>query len=325
MISQSQHVISRFAPSPTGRMHLGNIFTALVSWLVAKKYGGKWLLRIEDLDPQRSRIEYARQIEDDLHWLGLQWDEGGIEGSDAGAPYLQSLRGDFYNEALADLTEKGLTYPCYCTKADIAATNAPHASDGRIIYPGTCRDNPPANPSRPPAVRLRMPDLKVEYEDMVFGKFKTDMAAQWGDIVLRRADGAWAYQLAVVVDDAAMGVTHVVRGVDLLDSCAPQSLIADMLGVSVPQYIHLPLICNPAGVRLSKRDSSLAMDALRARFTPRQVIGLLASVAGIMEKLGEISPSELIDIFDMSRLPRKDKIIIDLCNRKIFGIVTIGK
>ena len=139
MISQSQQVISRFAPSPTGRMHLGNIFTALISWLVAKKAGGKWLLRIEDLDPQRSRLEYARQIEDDLLWLGLEWDEGGVDSVGSNGPYMQSQRGDIYEAALKKLTDKGLTYPCYCTKADIAATNAPHASDGRIIYPGTCR------------------------------------------------------------------------------------------------------------------------------------------------------------------------------------------
>ncbi|MDE6652466.1 MAG: hypothetical protein K2K08_08705, partial [Paramuribaculum sp.] len=220
------------------------------------------------------------------------------------------------------------TYPCYCTKADIAATNAPHATDGRIIYPGTCRPavgKVTAYSDKSPAIRLLMPHCRIDCTDTMFGQFTADMAAEWGDIVLRRADGAWAYQLAVVVDDAAMGVTHVVRGSDLLGSCAPQSLIADMLGVSVPQYIHLPLICNSHGIRLSKRDSSLAMDALRTRFTPRQVIGLLASVAGIMEKPGEISPNELIDVFDISRLPRKDKIIIDLCNRKSFGTAITGK
>lgn len=310
MFSESEQIVSRFAPSPTGRMHLGNVFTALIAWLVAKKSGGKWLLRIENLDPQRSRLEYARRIEDDLHWLGLDWDEGGTEGKGGNGPYLQSERSDFYEAALRILARQGMTYPCYCTKADIAATNAPHSSDGRVIYPGTCRNNPSLDSVRSPAIRLRMPDVKQVYEDLIFGKFTVDMAAEWGDIVLRRADGAWAYQLAVVVDDSAMGVTHVVRGADLLESCAPQSVLASLLGVSVPNYIHVPLICNSAGVRLSKRDSSLDMGSLRKQFTPRQLVGKLAALAGITDDDGEHSPSGLIDYFDISRLPKKDKIIL---------------
>ena len=314
MISQSQQVISRFAPSPTGRMHLGNIFTALISWLVAKKAGGKWLLRIEDLDPQRSRLEYARQIEDDLLWLGLEWDEGGVDSVGSNGPYMQSKRGDIYEAALKKLTDKGLTYPCYCTKADIAAANAPHASDGRIIYPGTCRPadgKPTPQSDKSPATRLLMPHCRIHCTDMVFGQFASDMAAEWGDIVLRRADGAWAYQLAVVVDDAAMGVTHVVRGSDLLGSCAPQTFIASLLGVEAPQYIHLPLICNKSGLRLSKRDSSLAMDRLRADFTPAQIIGKLAQLGGLTQSWQNITPAGLIDIFDLSLLPRKEKILLD--------------
>ncbi|MDE6460079.1 MAG: tRNA glutamyl-Q(34) synthetase GluQRS [Paramuribaculum sp.] len=314
MISQSQQVISRFAPSPTGRMHLGNIFTALISWLVARKSGGRWLLRIEDLDPQRSRLEYARLIEDDLHWLGLDWDEGGVDALGHNGPYMQSLRGDIYERALKTLSEKGLTYPCYCTKADIAATNAPHATDGRIIYPGTCRPaegKVTAYSDKSPAIRLLMPHCRIDCADTVFGQFTTDMAAEWGDIVLRRADGAWAYQLAVVVDDAAMGVTHVVRGSDLLGSCAPQTIIASLLGVKTPRYIHLPLICNKSGLRLSKRDSSLAMDCLRRDFTSPQIIGKLAHLAGIMQSEKSITPRELIDIFDISLLPKKEKIILE--------------
>lgn len=313
MNSQSQQVISRFAPSPTGRMHLGNIFTALISWVLAKKSNGKWVLRIEDLDPQRSRIEYARQIEDDLHWLGLDWDEGGVDSIGENGPYMQSLRGGFYESALKMLTDKALTYHCYCTKADIAATNAPHVSDGRTIYPGTCR---PAKgkavlkPERLPATRLLMPKCVVEYTDLIFGDFSTDMSAEWGDIVLRRADGAWAYQLAVVVDDASMGITHVVRGADLLDSCAPQKLLASMLGVKAPQYLHLPIICNQSGKRLSKRDSSLAMDRLRKDFTPQQIIGKLAQIAGFTAEWKNLSPDDIIDLFDISSLPRKHKILL---------------
>ncbi|MDE6263581.1 MAG: tRNA glutamyl-Q(34) synthetase GluQRS [Paramuribaculum sp.] len=313
MINTSSHIVSRFAPSPTGRMHMGNIFTALISWLVARKNGGRWLLRIEDLDPQRSRLEYAKIIEDDLNWLGLDWDEGGIEGKGDNGPYLQSLRQDFYEAALSSLQSADYTYPCYCTKADIAATQAPHASDGRIIYPGTCRPvngKSSGNTQRSPAVRLLMPECCVEFEDMIAGKLHTDMAVEWGDIVLRRADGAWAYQLAVVVDDAAMKVTDVVRGCDLLGSCAPQSLIAQLLGLPVPRYLHVPLICNEAGVRLSKRDRALAMDSLRAKYSPREIIGQLASLAGLVDSPVSLSPDELVGIFEVSSLPKKEKILL---------------
>lgn len=311
MIQTSTGTVSRFAPSPTGRMHLGNIFTALISWLVARKNGGRWLLRIEDLDPQRSRLEYAKIIEDDLNWLGLDWDEGGIEGKGGNGPYLQSMRHDFYETALSSLQLAGYTYPCYCTKADIAATQAPHASDGRVIYPGTCRPGHGkrhGNPQRSPAVRLMMPDCCVEFEDMVAGKIHADMAKEWGDIVLRRGDGAWAYQLAVVVDDAAMNVTDVVRGYDLLSSCAPQGIIAQLLGLPAPRYLHLPLICNGVGVRLSKRDSSLAMDSLRAKYSPREIIGQLAALAGLVDSPVSLSPDELVGIFEVSLLPKKEKI-----------------
>lgn len=310
MISSSKYTVSRFAPSPTGRMHLGNIFTALVSWLVARKNGGRWLLRIEDLDPQRSRLEYAKVIEDDLNWLGLDWNEGGIDGKGDNGPYLQSMRHDFYEAALAALQSAGYTYPCYCTKADIAATQAPHASDGRVIYPGTCRPCQGKRyeaPQRNPAVRLLMPDCCVESEDLIAGKQHTDMASEWGDIILRRADGAWAYQLAVVVDDAAMNVTDVVRGYDLLGSCAPQGILAQLLGLQVPRYLHVPLICNAAGVRLSKRDQSLAMDSLRSKFSPREIIGQLAALAGLVDSPLSISPGELVDIFEVSALPKKEK------------------
>lgn len=313
MIHTSSHIVSRFAPSPTGRMHLGNIFTALISWLVARKNGGRWLLRIEDLDPQRSRLEYAKIIEDDLNWLGLDWDEGGIEGKGDNGPYLQSLRQDFYEAALSSLQSAGYTYPCYCTRADIAATQAPHASDGRVIYPGTCRPGNVescGNPQRSPSVRLLMPECCVEFEDMIAGKLHADMAVEWGDIVLRRADGAWAYQLAVVVDDAAMRVTDVVRGCDLLGSCAPQSLIAQLLGLPVPRYLHVPLICNAAGVRLSKRDRALAMDSLRAKYSSREIIGQLAAIAGLVDSPVSLSPGELGDIFEVSLLPKKEKILL---------------
>ena len=233
----------RFAPSPTGRMHLGNVFCALLSWLSAKSKGGEWVLRIEDLDPQRSRREYALQLMDDLQWLGLPWD---------GEPVWQSQRGHIYEEYLHRLQEMGLTYPCYCTRADIMATQAPHETDGRVVYKGTCRpkdvildaENDVAETARVPTAtnhispsieggvgvglattRLIVPDCTIPFTDGHYGQHDINLAEHCGDYIIRRKDGAWAYQLAVVVDDALMGVTEIVRGRDLL--------------LSSPQQIHL--------------------------------------------------------------------------------------
>ena len=225
----------RFAPSPTGRMHLGNVFCALLSWLSAKSKGGEWVLRIEDLDPQRSRREYALQLMDDLQWLGLPWD---------GEPVWQSQRGHIYEEYLHRLQEMGLTYPCYCTRADIMATQAPHETDGRVVYKGTCRPKsrdaarsvPTATNHISPSIeggvgvglattRLIVPNCTIPFTDGHDGQHDINLAEHCGDYIIRRKDGAWAYQLAVVVDDALMGVTEIVRGRDLL--------------LSSPQQIHL--------------------------------------------------------------------------------------
>lgn len=307
-------VTGRFAPSPTGRMHLGNIFAALVSWLSARKEGGRWILRIEDLDPQRSRIEYARQIEDDLKWLGLDWDEGGVDDTGSHGPYRQSLRGSFYEEALRKLNETGLTYPCYCTRSDVMATQAPHESDGRIVYAGTCR---PASLSgkagnasaaisdttrKERATRLFVPDEEISFTDRLYGPQTVNLASHCGDFVLRRADGAWAYQLAVVVDDALMGVTEVVRGSDLLLSSAQQIYLYRLLGLTPPQFAHIPLICNESGVRLSKRDSSLSMEMLREEYTPQHLIGMLAYIAGILPEPFPISARGLLPLFSWTSL-----------------------
>ncbi|MDE5687463.1 MAG: tRNA glutamyl-Q(34) synthetase GluQRS [Paramuribaculum sp.] len=304
MKSSENVVKGRFAPSPTGRMHLGNIFTALISWLSAKSAGGRWVLRIEDLDPQRSRMEYARQIEDDLLWLGLEWDEGGIADG-----YLQSRRHGLYEKALARLEATGLTYSCYCTKADILATQAPHASDGRVIYPGTCRGRKAESDDAPHSVRLMVPDSEIAFTDAVFGSRSINLARECGDFVLRRADGAWAYQLAVVVDDADMGITQVVRGCDLLDSCAQQIYLCSLLGYESPRYVHLPLVCNSVGVRLGKRDASLSMDTLRRDFTPQQLIGRLAAMAGIIETERPVTPQQLAEEFAIGRIAKTERII----------------
>ena len=299
----------RFAPSPSGRMHLGNIFTALMSWLSVKSRGGKWLLRIEDLDPQRSKYEYARLIEDDLRWLGLDWDEGGLDNIGPDGPYSQSQRGHLYAEALDRLIASGDTFPCYCTRAEIMATQAPHQSDGRVVYPGTCR-NLISHPDRKPSIRLKVTDEQIAFTDLIAGHHSYNLARECGDFILQRADGAWAYQLAVVVDDAAMGVTEVMRGNDLLLSAAQQIWLYRRLGLSAPTFAHLPLICNSAGQRLSKRDASLSMEALRKIHSPESLVGLTAHLAGLTATPDPIPAKDLIPLF--SHQPLKTTHLIQL-------------
>lgn len=304
----------RFAPSPTGRMHLGNVFAALLSWLSIKSKGGKWILRIEDLDPQRSRPEYARMIEDDLLWLGLPWDEGGLEGKGGiNQVYEQSKRGRIYELFLSKLS--ALTYPCTCRRADIMATQAPHQSDGRIIYAGTCR--PASFPAPPCAVphstRIMVPDREIAFTDRLYGPQRVNLATQCGDFILRRADGAWAYQLAVVVDDRLMGVTEIVRGSDLLLSAAQQIFLYESLNFTVPEYAHIPLLCTRDGGRvrrLSKRDSSLSLEYLRQHTTPEEIIGRLAHMAGLIPSPCPISAEDLLPYFDWNKIPRKLELII---------------
>ncbi len=297
----------RFAPSPSGRMHLGNIFTALLSWLSAKKEGSKWILRIEDLDPQRSRLDYARQIEDDLQWLGLEWDEGGVDGIGGNGSYMQSLRSEFYEEALQRLQHTGLTYPCFCTRADIMATQAPHESDGRVVYAGTCRPKRlggtvDETQGTIRATRLFVPDEEIVFTDLLYGKQSVNLSTHCGDFILRRADGAWAYQLAVVVDDALMGVREVVRGSDLLLSSAQQIYLYRLLRLEPPQFAHVPLLCNESGQRLSKRDKSLDMESLRKEYTPSLLIGLLAHIAGILPEPFPISAQGLLPLFSWTAI-----------------------
>lgn len=300
----------RFAPSPTGRMHLGNLFSALLSWLSVKSRGGKWILRIEDLDSQRSREEYARQIEDDLRWLGLDWDEGGLEDKGQSGPYRQSRRSDIYADYLERLN--GHTYPCFCRRADIMATQAPHQSDGRIIYSGKCRPATfPAAPTLlPHSTRLAVPDREIIVNDRVYGIQQVNLAKECGDFVVRRADGAFGYQLAVVIDDALMGVTEVVRGSDLLLSAAQQTYIYELLGFSVPEFAHVPILMSRlTGKRLSKRDESLSMEALRARYSPTQLLGLLANIAGLRQSQAPVTLSELMSDFSFDRLPAGMELI----------------
>lgn len=278
-------------------MHLGNIYTALISWLSVKSRGGKWILRIEDLDPQRSKPEYARMIEEDLIWLGLEWDEGGVEGKGQNGPYVQSLRHHFYEEALDKLKDSGLCYPCKCTRADILATQAPHESDGRVVYKGICRPHSIPSPYIDiphAAVRLAVPDEDITFYDRIRGPQTVNLARHCGDFIVRRGDDAWSYQLAVVVDDALMGVTEVVRGDDLLLSAAQQIYLYRLLGYTPPEFAHVPLVCNESGQRLSKRDKSLSMEYLRGNHSPEEILGMAACHARLIPEPAPVSLSELL-------------------------------
>lgn len=298
----------RFAPSPSGRMHLGNLFSAVISYLSVKSRGGKWILRIEDLDPQRSKETFSRQIEDDLRWLGMEWDEGGLDDCGPNGPYRQSRRGDIYEEYLNRLKATGFTYPCSCTRAEIMATQAPHSGDSRVVYGGNCRPpllpNFDPEPAVPHATRLYVPDHTITFLDRTYGVRQSNLATDCGDFIVRRADGAWAYQLAVVVDDAMMGVTEVVRGSDLLMSSAQQIYLYQLLGLHAPEWAHVPLLTAPDGRRLAKRDHSMAMDALRQKYTPEQLLGLLARLAGINPAGEPLSLSDLLAIYRDDLIPK---------------------
>ena len=249
----------RFAPSPTGDLHLGGAYVALAAWLRVRARGGGFVVRMEDLDRPRVVAGAADRILDDLQWLGVEWDEGPrVGGPDA--PYEQSKRSARYDAAIDALDARGLVYPCTCSRAEIArASSAPHAGEEGPRYPGTCRDPSNRKEGRAPSIRLRVPDDEravVEFVDEVAGRWREDVGERVGDFVLRRADGVSSYQLAVVVDDAAMRVDEVVRGDDLLPSTARQILLGRLLDLRVPSYAHLPLVLGPDGARLSKRQQS---------------------------------------------------------------------
>ena len=314
MDNNSHHTVTgRFAPSPTGRMHFGNIFAAVLSWLSVHSRNGRWVLRIEDLDPQRSKLEYALRIEDDLAWLGIEPDEGGTADRGPLGPYSQSRRGEFYRRTLRRLEELGLVYGCTCTRADIMATQAPHMSDGRVIYSGKCRPstNPPFGcPTGPGARRIYVPDREISFTDGICGPQRVNLAKHCGDFLLQRADGAWAYQLAVVADDAAMGITEVMRGRDLLLSAAQQIYLFELLGMNPPEYVHIPLICNAAGQRLSKRDSSESMQELRQRYSPEAILGRVGFCAGLLDRNEECSLSDLLKVYNRDKISRLEAVYV---------------
>lgn len=302
--------VGRFAPSPSGRIHLGNILCCLLAWLSARQKGGRVILRIEDLDAARCPRRYAEQMIEDLRWLGLLWDEG-PEADGCGGTFFQSQRTALYQAALEQLEAMGLVYPCFCTRAELHAASAPHREDGQVIYAGTCRSLSPAQAAekarlRPPALRLRVPDKEYRFTDAHMGLYGERLDRDCGDFLLRRSDGMFAYQLAVVVDDAAMGVTEVVRGADLLSSTPRQLYLYQLLGLTPPEFIHFPLLLAPDGRRLSKRDADAGLDSLRGRVTAEELLGRLAELAGFHPSGEPTSAEELLGEFSWERIPRED-------------------
>ena len=296
-------VVGRFAPSPSGRMHLGNAFSAMLAWLSVRKADGELVLRMEDLDPERTNETFAAQIREDLRWMGLDWDWEGTR---------QRLRTEAYEQAMESLWQQNLLYPCWCTRGDLKAASAPHASDGKPIYPGTCRHLTAvqrAEKTRPPLWRLIVPDETVCFTDGLQGEYWENLARECGDFVVQRADGVHAYQLAVVVDDAAMGVNEVVRGRDLLDSTPRQIYLQQKLQMPQPRYYHVPLLLAPDGRRLSKRERDLDLGALQQRYTPQQLLGMLAFWAGILPREEPIAAQELVGEFSWQKVHKTDIVI----------------
>ena len=300
----------RFAPSPSGRMHLGNIYSAVLSWLSARSQGGEWILRIEDLDRQRCRPEYATQIEDDLLWLGLDWDEGGSRGG-TNAPYFQSQRDEFYQAELEKLKRKNLLYPCFCSRADIMAASAPHSSDGSVVYNGHCR-NLTENErmvllsTKIPSIRITVPDTASSFVDGHYGEQKCNLQHDCGDFIVQRADGNFAYQLAVVTDDALMGITEIVRGHDLLQATHQQIFLYKQLNYNIPTFTHLPLLITTQGARLAKRDKAADMGILRQQFKPEELLGTIAFLSHLIDRQQPISLAELTKEFSWSKIPKED-------------------
>ena len=302
MENRKSKAVGRFAPSPSGRMHLGNLWSCLLAWLAARSVGGGMVLRLEDLDPDRCRQEYCDQVMRDLEWLGLDWDN---------EPVYQSQRTEAYAGAFRRLKEQGLIYPCFCTRAERLAASAPHRSDGTAVYDGRCGrlsdlEREELSKTRRPAWRVRVPEEKRGFTDLLQGVYCENLAQDCGDFILRRSDGVFAYQLAVVVDDGAMGVTQVVRGSDLLSSTPRQLWLQERLSLPHPEYGHLPLLLAHDGRRLAKRDRDQELGQLQERYTAPELVGRLAHAARLIDCFEPITPRELLPLFSWEKLPRED-------------------
>lgn len=313
---RTKPVRGRYAPSPTGDLHVGNARTALAAWLAARAAGGAFVMRIEDLDPPRVVAGAEERTLDDLRWLGLDWDEGpGMIG--AHSPYRQSERSRLYIQALRSLEAAGRLYSCTCSRAELRGLlSAPHGpgTEGPP-YPGTCRDKgipieidvDAESRVRLPALRFRVePNENVTFEDAVFGETMQNVATEVGDFIVRRSDGLFTYQLAATVDDAAMGITQVVRGADLLHSTPRQILLLRVLKAAVPDYGHIPLVLSRSGERLAKRTRPMAVRDLReAGVDPERIVGAMAHTLGLIDRSEPVAARELVDKFRWRKIERE--------------------
>ena len=303
-MNSKKQVVGRFAPTPSGRMHLGNVFAALIAWCSVRSQNGEMVLRMEDLDTQRTSEEFAAVLRDDLRWLGLDYDR---------ETPAQSKRSAVYDQYFEKMQDLGLLYPCYCTRSQLHSVNAPHLSDGTYVYAGTCRNLTEAQRrgfDRKPAWRVIVPDKIWSLRDRVQGDYALNLATECGDMVVRRADGIYVYQLAVTVDDGEAGVTEVVRGMDLLSSAPRQMYLQELFGFAHPEYGHVPMLLAPDGRRLSKRDRDLDLGQLRLRISPEALIGTLAYSSNLIDRNVPISARELAQEFAWEKL-RKEDIYLD--------------
>lgn len=289
----------RFAPSPTGSLHLGLARTALLGWLRARSLGGEFILRSEDIDSVRTVAGAAERMLVDLRFLGIDWDEGPDVGGPHG-PYVQSLRLDVYRDALELLVRKGRVYRCSCSRKDVAIASAPHGpSEFGPVYPGSCRKGP-RDPGAACALRFRLEDGLPHFSDLVLGEVEPTAR---GDFVVQRADGVVSYQLAVVVDDAAMRISEVLRGADLAGCTGWQLALYGALGAAPPRFAHVPLLLGPDGKRLAKRSGAKPIAALRAEGVPAErVVGALAASVGLLPAATSVRAAELIADFELAKL-----------------------
>ena len=300
-------VVGRMAPTPSSSLHIGNLFASLVAWLAAKSRGGRILLRIEDVDRDRSRQEHIDGIFRDLEALGLYWDNEEI--------VYQSSRTDAYDAAMERLKAQRAVYPCFCSRADLHAASAPHVGE-HFVYAGTCRNLTPERITelrahRSPAMRLHVPDAEICVDDAIQGPYCQNLACECGDYIVRRSDGIYAYQLAVVVDDLAQGVNQVVRGYDLLECAPQQEFLRHLLDADAPEveYAHVPLLLDTQGRRLAKRDRDMGLPGLLDVFGDvPHLIGYLAALTGLRDDAEPITVQELIGEFSFERLRGKQSI-----------------
>ncbi len=295
-------VTGRFAPTPSGRLHLGNILCCMLAYLSARSQGGRFLLRIEDLDVPRCPRRLSLQCIEDLRWFGFRWD---------GPVLWQSERTEVYKSVLDDLENQGLTYPCFCTRADLHPELAPNLGDTQVIYSRKCATLSPSeilekSKTRSPAIRLRVPNQEIRFMDILQGEVCENLERECGDFVIRRSDGLFGYQLAVVVDDAVSGMTEVVRGRDILTSTPRQIFLQRCLGYPQPRYAHIPLLTDAAGRRLSKRQRDADLSALARVYRPDQLLGLLAQAAGLQDEPRPATLEDLLPGFDWKKIPASE-------------------